>query len=80
MALKTAFAQEVLQGRKRLKLTQQQVGDAAAISVRWYQQIEKGTFLPSSTVMLRLILLLQVDVHKLSEEVETHGALSVLPH
>ena len=35
MALKTAFAQEVLQGRKRLKLTQQQVADAAAISVRW---------------------------------------------
>ena len=54
MSLKTAFSREVLHARTSLGLTQEQVAEAASISVRWYQYIESGTFLPSSVVTLPL--------------------------
>lgn len=38
--------------------------------MRWYQRVEKGERLPSSVVMLRLILLLNLDVEKFREEAE----------
>lgn len=68
MSLKSLFALEASRARTKLGLTQQQVAEAISISVRWYQCIEAGSFLPGSTVMLRLILLLQLDVEEFREE------------
>lgn len=76
MSLKTAFSREVLYARTSLGLTQEQVAEAASISVRWYQYIESGTFLPSSVVTLRLILLLGIDVEIFREEAELVVPLS----
>lgn len=62
VTLKLTFSGAVLQKRKALGLTQEDVADAVSISVRWFQLIEKGVRLPSFIVALRLIALLDLDV------------------
>ncbi len=62
VTLKLTFSGAVLQKRKALGLTQEDVADAVSISVRWFQLIEKGVRLPSFIVALRLIVLLDLDV------------------
>ncbi len=61
MSFQSAFAHEVFHRRRSLALTQQQVADAVCISLRWYQQIEKGAFRPSFPVGLRLMGVLGID-------------------
>lgn len=48
------------------------------VSVRWYQRIEKGERIPSSIVLLRLILFLDIDVESLREEVDLCVPVSTL--
>ena len=62
VTLKLTFSGAVLQKRKALGLTQEDVADAVSISARWFQLIEKGVRLPSFIVALRLIVLLDLDV------------------
>ena len=62
VTLKLTFSGAVLQKRKALGLTQEDVADAVSISVRWFQLIEKGVRLPSFIVAPRLIVLLDLDV------------------
>lgn len=70
MSLKSKFSSEALRARTALGLTQQEVADAVSTSVRWYQHIEKGTFMPGNVLMLRLILFLGLDIEVFREEEE----------
>lgn len=56
--------------------TQRQVADAVSVSVRWYQRIEKGERIPGTIVMLRLILLLDIDIEVFREEVDLYVPVS----
>lgn len=51
------------------KLTQQQVADAAFISLREYQKIEKGELSPGSEIFLRLVFFLDVDIENYRQDV-----------
>ena len=79
MAFKSSFSGQLYTARTKLKLTQTQVADAASISLRWYQQLEKGSFLPSATVMMRLILFLHIDIEIFRDEVNLYEPVSVSP-
>ena len=62
MSIKSTFAREIYHARSERSLTQEQVADIVSISVRWYQQIEKGLVLPGSIVLLRLMVYFDLDV------------------
>ena len=55
MSIKSTFAREIYHARSERSLTQEQVADIVSISVRWYQQIEKG-------LVLRLMVYFDLDV------------------
>ena len=75
MSLKFAFGHAVYNARTNFGWTQEEVAEAIGISVSWYQKIEKGEYLPSATVMLRLIILLEINT---AQSVSyTHLSLSV---
>ena len=78
MSLNSTISRELFKARTQHGWTQQQVAEAATISVRWYQHIEKGTHLPSTPVMLRLIILLEIDVTSFTQEVGLNATASVL--
>lgn len=69
MPLKSAFAERIHDARKGFGYTQAQVAEAVSISTRWYQQIERGRFLPETTVMIRLLIVLELDPEEFREEV-----------
>ena len=69
MSVKYKFSSKLFHARTKHGLTQQKVAESVSISERWYQRIEKGEYLPGSLVMLRLILLLDIDIEDLREEV-----------
>lgn len=69
MSLKLDFGHAVYQARSSFGWTQQEVAEAICISVRWFQKIEKGEYLPGATVMLRLIILLEIDTAQFNEKV-----------
>lgn len=60
---------KLFHARTKHGLTQQKVAESVSVSERWYQRLEKGENLPSALVMLRLILLLDIDIEDLREEV-----------
>lgn len=55
------FAEEVRRSRKRLGLTQEQAAEELSISVRWFQYIEEGHRIPSTSLALQMIALLEMD-------------------
>ncbi len=69
MSISSKFSSMTYHARVDLGLTQREVAEAASISVRWYQRIEKGERLPSAIVMLRIIIFLDINVKELREEV-----------
>lgn len=69
MSLKFAFGHAAYNARSNFGWTQEEVAEAIGISVRWYQKIEKGEYLPSATVMLRLIILLEINTAQFNEKV-----------
>lgn len=69
MSLERTFASQIFNARKERNLKQKEVAEAVQISVRWYQELEKGIRLPGAVVMLRLILYLHLDVEVFREEV-----------
>ena len=69
MSVKHKLSQAVFHARTKRGLKQQEVADAVSITPRWYQQIERGAAFPSSIVLLRLILFLEIDVEIFREEV-----------
>lgn len=62
MSFSSVLSHELYHARKELKLTQQDVADKTGISVRWYQQLEKGADMPSALTLMRLILILGIRV------------------
>lgn len=76
MLLSTLFGHLLREARKQKHLTQEEVAEAVSISVRWYQKLEQGLFLPSAKVMLRLIFLLDLDIEPLRAECDLHTAPS----
>ena len=70
MSLSITFGAVVYRARTKLGLTQAQVAEAAGVSVRSIQYIEKGTFMPKSVLMLKLLIILQIDPETLKEEVK----------
>lgn len=58
--------------------TQAEVAEAVSISPRWYQRIESGTRMPGTSVLLRLILFLDIDVEEFREEIELFVPVSTL--
>ena len=68
MSIKSTFAREIYHARSERSLTQEQVADIVSISVRWYQQIEKGIVLPSSIVLLRLMVYFNLDAGIFKDE------------
>ncbi len=56
------LSRELYRKRKALCWTQQDVADKVGISVRWYQQLEKGSHTPSALTMMRLVLVLDISV------------------
>lgn len=63
MSLKTAFARELYRARTKSGYSPAQIANAAGISLRWYQYLEKGTRMPSAAVLLRLMSLLALEVN-----------------
>lgn len=68
--VRKTFSDEIYHSQMRMGLTQQQVAEAVSVSVRWYQHLEKGTYLPGAVVMLRLILFLGIDVEVFRESLD----------
>jgi len=69
MSVKFKFSSKLFHARTKHGLTQQKVAESVSVSERWYQRLEKGENLPSALVLLRLILLLDIDIEDLREEV-----------
>lgn len=79
MSLRSVFARQLLAARTDKGETQAQVAEAIGISVRWYQQLEKGAFLPGSATMLRLLLYLDIDIQIFRKEVGLGEQIPVHP-
>lgn len=67
MKLKSLFSSILLRHREERHLTQSEVAEAVSVGSRWYQKIERGTRLPGTVTMLRLLVFLEIDVNELSE-------------
>lgn len=75
--LNEVFSEKVRTGRRRLGYTQAQVAERISVSVRWYQQIERGAYLPGAVVMLRLLILLELDPKEFREGVGLNETVSL---
>lgn len=67
MTIKYYFSLELLHARERRRLTQEQASELFDISKRWYQMIEKGEYLPSSELLLRMVAEFEIDGKRLKE-------------
>lgn len=76
MSLNYALGSKLYHARTERGLTQAQVASAADISVRWYQKLEKGTFLPGTVVAFRLLIILGINPNDFRKEV---GLIDDLP-
>lgn len=79
MSIQSRFSSAVFRARKKKKLFQSNVAEAVSITVRWYQRIEKGERLPSSTVMFRLIEFLEINAKDFREAVDDNVPVSDNP-
>lgn len=70
MSLKLTFSQVIGRERVARGWTQAQVAEMISVSLRWYQQLESGRYLPSATVMLRLLALFELDAAIFKEDLE----------
>lgn len=70
MSLKNAFGSQLYHKRTTRKLTQARVAEDIGISVRWYQQLEKGAFLPGTRTFLKLALYFDLDIKSFRKEVD----------
>lgn len=66
------LSRELYRKRKARRWTQQDVADKVGISVRWYQQLEKGSHMPSALTMMRLILVLDISVEVFRKPLGLH--------
>lgn len=73
MSLKFHFAHDIYHARTNRtddhKLTQQQVADAALVSLRQYQKNEKGEVLPGTETFLCLAFFFELDIKAYREDI-----------
>lgn len=72
--LRKAFSMHVCNARTRLGLSQSQVAERMAVTVRWVQRIESGVKLPSFYLAMQLIVFLQIDIHSLLKSLSRGAA------
>lgn len=66
--LKHVFATHVVNSRNILGLTQQELAELAHTSLRRIQKIENGADLPSTSLAVKLIILLGMDANAIIDE------------
>lgn len=66
MSYKFDFSLAVFTSRKEKGFTQEEIAEKLGISKRWFQKIEKGERLPSPTLLLKMIDLLEIDARSIS--------------
>jgi len=67
--LASKFGSLLLASRTSKGITQQEVAEAASISVRWYQKIESSVRMPGTRTAICLVLYLNLDLECVREEV-----------
>ena len=68
MSLNEVFSRKVRRAREKKGYTQSQVAEMVSVSVRWYQEIERGGNMPSAKVLLHLLILLAIDPMEFEKE------------
>lgn len=61
---RTGFALELYTARKGKRLTQEKVAEAAGISARWYQELERGKRDPGFKTGVRLMRVLEIPLER----------------
>lgn len=61
MSIKQRFASAVYHARLERGLTQAKAAEELDISLRWYQRIEYGHYLPSAKLALKIIAHFEID-------------------
>lgn len=64
MSFKRVFSGDIYHVRKEKGWSQQYVADKTNISVRQYQNIEKGGIVPYASTVFKLIKLFDMDANK----------------
>ena len=72
-SFKRRFSSDLYHARYKRGLTQREVAEQAAISIRSYRYIESGSALPTVNTFLRLVRLFELDAN---DYVETDVAVS----
>lgn len=68
MTYEFKFSMALFCSRKEKGLTQEQAAERLGISKRWYQMIEKGVKLPSSSLLLKIIAEFGIDTVSISQK------------
>lgn len=61
MMFKEFFSKQLYIARLRTGYTQKQIAEKADISVRWYQRIENGYSTPGGELVVKLMIILNID-------------------
>ena len=72
-----SFSEKLLERRKLMHLTQQQLGDAVGVSLRSIWEYEKGNKTPRTKTMLRIAKALHVSVLYLTDDVCEDPSLDI---
>ena len=67
MEFSTLFSKDVVHARDKSRLTQAKVAELVGISVRNYQYIEQGRFIPHGDTLLKLVYLFDLDIDRYRE-------------
>ena len=67
MKFNTLFSADVFHAIKKSGFTQAEVAEMVDISVRNYQYIEQGRFIPHGDTLLKLIYLFDLDIDRYRE-------------
>ena len=67
MEFSTLFSKDVVHARDKSGLTQAKVAELVDISVRNYQYIEQGRFIPHGDTLLKLVYLFDLDIDRYRE-------------
>ena len=67
MEFSTLFSKDVVHARDKSGLTPAKVAELVDISVRNYQYIEQGRFIPHGDTLLKLVYLFDLDIDRYRE-------------
>ena len=78
MSIISRFSREIYYARKEMNITQAQAAEALNISVRWYQTIENGKGIPSTTLALKFIAFFGISGQNLRKENREFDQVSII--